>query len=264
MRRPATAPMPRLTDFLRGYAPFEEFVTRATGDASTVAGRGSARLTAPSFVTPSYRCHREHRPWREGPVLVVAPNQDAAAELEHELALYCPERPVVYLPPRGVWYGSEGEVQPRVAGRRARAVARWPGGGAGGRPFRPHRGGRGGHPDGGGDRAAGSAAAVAAGSRHDFEGLIRALVALGYVPRGPGGGRGRLLRAGRAHRRVPATERYPVRMEFWGDEVESLRSFSVYSQRSLGPLESVRLHAAAEERSTRLSICSRFFPGDAG
>ena len=36
-------------------------------------------------------------------------------------------------------------------------------------------------------------------------------------------------------------------MEFWGDEVESLRSFSVYSQRSLGPLESVRLHAAAEE-----------------
>ncbi len=45
----------------------------------------------------------------------------------------------------------------------------------------------------------------------------------------------------------PATERYPVRVEFWGDEVDTLRSFSVFSQRSLGPLDKVRLHAAAED-----------------
>ena len=59
-------------------------------------------------------------------------------------------------------------------------------------------------------------------------------------------------------------EPYPVRMEFWGDEVESLRSFSVYSQRSLGPLESVRLHAAAEEAEAHaVSIMSLLRRGDA-
>ena len=55
-------------------------------------------------------------PGARASTLVVASSQEAAEDFEHELSLYCPERPVVYLPPRGVWYGSEGEVKPRVVG----------------------------------------------------------------------------------------------------------------------------------------------------
>ncbi len=88
---------------------------------------------------------------------------------------------------------------------------------------------------------------MSAGSRLDFEDLVRRLVALGYARVDQVEDAGEFSVRGGIIDVFPATERYPVRVEFWGDEVESLRSFSVYSQRSLGPLESVRLHAAAEE-----------------
>ncbi|MFH1833932.1 MAG: transcription-repair coupling factor, partial [bacterium] len=177
--------------------------------------------------------------------MVVASNQEAAAEMEHELGLYCPDRPVVYLPPRGVWYGSEGEVKPRVAGRRARAAAAL-------------------GPAAVADQAppvvvveattlmegvvvpSSPPLVVSTGATVDFEGLTRSLAGLGYVrvqqveDAGDFSVRGGIIDV------FPATERYPVRIEFWGDAVESLRSFSVYSQRSLGPLGSVCLYAAAE------------------
>ena len=229
--------MPRLTDFLRGYALFDEFLAH-----------GGARLVAPSFVHAFLTAAiAGRRPWHDGVLLVVAANQDAALELEHEVALYCPDRPVVYLPPRGVWYGSEGEVQPRVAGRRARAVEALgkPSGGRSQAPpvvvveattlmegvIEPSR----------------PPLVVSSGGRVEFEELIRGLVALGYKRTDQVEDAGDFSVRGGIIDVFPATERYPVRIEFWGDEVESLRSFSVYSQRSLGPVESVRLHAAAEE-----------------
>ena len=238
--------MPRLTDFLRGYAPFEEFLERAT---APVGAPAEARLAAPSFVHPFLTAAiAGRRPWSEDALVVVAANQEAALELEHELALYRPDRPVVYLPPRGVWYGSEGEVQPRVAGRRARAVAAL--------AAAPRTG----HEQAppvvvveattlmeGVIRPPGPPLLVSSGARVDFEDLIRGLVALGYTRRDQVEDAGDFSVRGGIIDVFPATERSPVRIEFWGDEVESLRSFSVYSQRSLGPVEGVRLHAAAEE-----------------
>ncbi len=38
----------------------------------------------------------------------------------------------------------------------------------------------------------------------------------------------------------------PLRIEFWGDEVESIRTFSVYSQRTSGSLEAATVYAAFE------------------
>ena len=253
--------MPRLTDFLRGYAPFEEFLERAGAAEQAAAGGapartgGEVRLAAPSFVHAFLTAALAgRRPWHNGVLVVVAANQDAAMELEHELSLYLPERPVVYLPPRGVWYGSEGDVQPRVAGRRARAVtalaaaagdATWAAASGGDSPpvlvveattlmegvIEP----------------SGPPLSLAVGLRVDFETLIRQLSGLGYVRVDQVEDAGEFSVRGGLVDVFPATERYPVRVEFWGDEVESLRSFSVYSQRSLGPLESVRLHAAAED-----------------
>jgi transcription-repair coupling factor (superfamily II helicase) len=238
--------MPRLTDFLRGYAPFEEFLESA---AAPGGPQVEARLAAPSFVHPFLTAAiAGRRPWHEGVLLVVVANQEAALEIEHELALYRPDRPVVYLPPRGVWYGSEGEVQPRVAGRRARAVAAL--------AAAPQTARSQAQPVvvveattllEGVIQPSGPPVLVSTGARVDFEGLIRGLAALGYTRRDQVEDAGDFSVRGGIVDVFPATEHHPVRIEFWGDEVESLRSFSVYSQRSLGPVESVRLHAAAEE-----------------
>ncbi len=177
---------------------------------------------------------------------MVTPSQEAALEMEHELGLYCAERPVVYLPPRGVWYGSEGEVKPRVAGRRARAV------GALSREVASEQG----YPVLVVEAATlmegvvtplEPSLLVSAGAHLDFEELTRGLVSLGYIRVDQVEDAGDFSVRGGIIDVFPTTERYPVRIEFWGDEVESVRSFSVYSQRSLGSLDSVRLHAAAEE-----------------
>ncbi len=107
--------MPRLTDFLRGYPPFEQ----ALGESA----RQNVELAAPTFLHPFLSAGFLARPpWNQGVTLVVAAIQEQAEEMERELSLFSPARPVLYLPPRGVWYGSEGEVKPRVAGRRARAL----------------------------------------------------------------------------------------------------------------------------------------------
>jgi transcription-repair coupling factor (superfamily II helicase) len=238
--------MPRLTEFLRGYAPFEEFLERA---ATAEKAGVEARLAGPSFVHPFLTAAiAGRRPWHDKALLVVAANQEAALELEHELTLYCPERPVVYLPPRGVWYGSESDVQPRVTGRRARAVTALAG------PQPPVVVVEATTLMEGVIRPSGPPLTLSIGFRTDFESLIRELVALGYTRVDQVEDAGEFSVRGGLIDVFPATERYPVRVEFWGDEVESLRSFSVFSQRSLGPLESVRLHPAAEGAGSPVNL----------
>lgn len=44
----------------------------------------------------------------------------------------------------------------------------------------------------------------------------------------------------------PLTEENPVRIELWGDEVDSIRSFDVESQRSIENLECITIYPARE------------------
>ena len=44
----------------------------------------------------------------------------------------------------------------------------------------------------------------------------------------------------------PLTEESPVRIELWGDEIDSMRSFDVESQRSIENLEEIRIYPASE------------------
>src|SRR5204863_6642287 len=46
----------------------------------------------------------------------------------------------------------------------------------------------------------------------------------------------------------PTTGREPLRIEFFGDEIESIRAFSPFTQRALHPVENARIYAAAERR----------------
>ncbi|MFP5022444.1 transcription-repair coupling factor [Pseudonocardia phyllosphaerae] len=80
---------------------------------------------------------------------------------------------------------------------------------------------------------------LAVGDEHDFEQLLERLVELAYTraemvtTRGEFAVRGGLLDI------FPPTAEHPVRVEFWGDEVSELRSFSVADQRSVGEVERV-------------------------
>ena len=48
----------------------------------------------------------------------------------------------------------------------------------------------------------------------------------------------------------PTTGREPLRVEFFGDEIESVRAFSPFTQRALHPVAEATLYPAAE-RSAR-------------
>jgi len=60
----------------------------------------------------------------------------------------------------------------------------------------------------------------------------------------------------------PLTEENPIRIELWGDEVDSIRSFDAKSQRSIEKLERVRLYPAgeifSEKKKTAVSFIDYF------
>src|SRR3954452_4757150 len=88
--------------------------------------------------------------------------------------------------------------------------------------------------------------AIATGEEIDLDGVLRSLDAAGYhrveqvEERGQFAVRGGILDV------FGATEERAVRIELFGDEVESMRWFSTFTQRSLGDAERVELAPAAE------------------
>jgi len=85
-----------------------------------------------------------------------------------------------------------------------------------------------------------------AGQRISQQRVLRELVALGYEALPEVGGRGELARRGGIVDVFPAGQALPVRAEWFGDEIESLRLFDPTSQRAIGPVESLRLLPASE------------------
>ncbi|HEY6550651.1 MAG TPA: transcription-repair coupling factor [Solirubrobacterales bacterium] len=87
---------------------------------------------------------------------------------------------------------------------------------------------------------------IATGEEIDLDGVLRSLDAAGYhrveqvEERGQFAVRGGILDV------FGATEERAVRIELFGDEVESMRWFSTFTQRSLGEAERVELAPAAE------------------
>ncbi|MGA7273180.1 MAG: transcription-repair coupling factor, partial [Acidimicrobiia bacterium] len=90
--------------------------------------------------------------------------------------------------------------------------------------------------------------------------LARRLADLGYQRTDRVEARGEFAVRGGILDVFPAQSDTPVRVDFWGDEVDELREFSVASQRSEDPLRSVEIYPAREvrpqgeiqERATRL------------
>ncbi len=84
------------------------------------------------------------------------------------------------------------------------------------------------------------------GTRIAQDRVLRALVDLGYGAVGEVGGRGEFARRGGIIDCFPAGQPLPVRIEWFGDEIDSLRAFDPADQRGTGPVDSTALLPASE------------------
>lgn len=80
----------------------------------------------------------------------------------------------------------------------------------------------------------------------DLSRLQEELVHLGYERQGQVEGPGEFAVRGGIIDIFPPTEECPFRIELWGDEVDSIRSFDISSQRSIERIEKIRIYPAAE------------------
>ncbi|MEO7119214.1 MAG: CarD family transcriptional regulator, partial [Candidatus Limnocylindrales bacterium] len=76
--------------------------------------------------------------------------------------------------------------------------------------------------------------------------VLRTLVGLGYESVTEVGGRGEFARRGGIVDIFPAGQPLPVRVEWFGDEIDSLRAFDPADQRGVGAVESTALLPASE------------------
>jgi transcription-repair coupling factor (superfamily II helicase) len=79
-----------------------------------------------------------------------------------------------------------------------------------------------------------------------FDRLLRMLVDVGYAPAGLVAEPGQFSHRGGILDFWPTSEALPVRLEFFSDEIESMRTFDPATQRSAGVVEAVRLIPARE------------------
>ncbi|MCJ8344664.1 hypothetical protein MJH12_03920 [bacterium] len=98
--------------------------------------------------------------------------------------------------------------------------------------------------------------ALVKGKNYNYDQLIRTLVSLGYhreemvATRGDFAVRGDILDI------FLSTEEQPVRCEFFGDELDALKTFDLYTQRSTEDLKSVKIHLTKEFDTQRFQLTS--------
>ncbi len=85
----------------------------------------------------------------------------------------------------------------------------------------------------------------------DFTALQKRLSQLGYEREEQIQGPGQFAVRGGILDVYPLTEELPVRIELWGDEIDSIRTFDVESQRSIENLERIVIYPAKEKKEEK-------------
>ena len=88
------------------------------------------------------------------------------------------------------------------------------------------------------------------GEESDFEAVKRTLVLLGYERCAETAMPGQFAFRGDILDIWPLTEEHPVRIEFFGDEVDSMRSFDAESQRSIEEIQEIGVYPAHDHTGT--------------
>ena len=95
----------------------------------------------------------------------------------------------------------------------------------------------------------------------DFEQVKKDMVLLGYGREEQIEGPGQFAVRGGILDIYPLNEEVPIRIELWGDEIDSIRTFDVESQRSIENLQEITIYPASEfpeEQAKRVSFLDYF------
>ena len=222
---PALAPIAR--EFAQGER-LREFL----------ADPAEARVSEPLLPLFLAGFHRA----RGGALVVVLPDDEQARDAAEAAGWFLGEERVGLFASRGVRWGSGLEPPPHLVGERARALEVLSEGGlvcasavgiAEGIPPQEAR------PE---------PVVLRVGDEPGAETLAERLALAGYERVPQAEERGQFAVRGGIVDIFPSTGREPVRMELFGDEIESLRAFSPFTQRTLHGLEEAVVYPAAERR----------------
>jgi transcription-repair coupling factor (superfamily II helicase) len=179
---------------------------------------------------------------RGGPLTCIFPEDSEARDAAEAAAWFLGEDRVGLLASRGIRWESGLVPPPHLVGERARALDVLA---AGGLVCASAVGATEGVPP---EHARPEPIPVRLGDARGIEGLVERLALAGYERVEQAQERGQMAVRGGLVDVFPATGREPVRIEFFGDEVESLRAFSPFTQRTLHPVEETVVYPAAERR----------------
>ena len=206
--------------------------------------------------TRSFRAPRRVRAYlaanAERPALLLAASEEAAERYAREAEVFT-DGPVVHLPSRGAPYGDVFDPAVSRVGRRQRAL----------RSLRSAR-----------VVVAGPLAfmertplyepiELAAGTEKELDATLERLVVLGYERVDRVSRPGEFAVRGGIVDVFPSTRRSPVRVEWWGDEIESVRAVSLATQRVVRELEAVTVYAASEGDLAGLAATEEDLPEEA-
>jgi transcription-repair coupling factor (superfamily II helicase) len=175
-------------------------------------------------------------------LVLLAPEDADARDVAEAAGWFLGTERVAFLPSRGVRWESGLTPPPHLVGERARALEVLAGGGL----------------------VSASAAAlaelmppadqrpepirVAVGAEPGIDGLSEQLALAGYERVERVEDRGQFAVRGGLVDVFPTTGREPLRIEFFGDEIEQVRAFSPFTQRALHPVDEAVVYPAAERR----------------
>jgi transcription-repair coupling factor (superfamily II helicase) len=238
-----TRPNPRVRPFVMDRPNLYPFVEELLGSdrlrAYADALPTRARVSEPGLPLVVAALHQQ----LERGLVLLAPEDQDARDTADAAAWFLGDERVALLPSRGVHWQSGLEPPPHLVGERARALDVL---------------GRGG-------LVCASAAAVAeplppaperpepielvSGRELSLEGLTEALALAGYERVERADERGQFAVRGGLVDVFPTTGREPLRIEFWGDEIEGIRAFSPFTQRALHAVERAVVFPASERRA---------------
>jgi transcription-repair coupling factor (superfamily II helicase) len=183
-----------------------------------------------------------------GGLVVLLPEDADARDAAEGAAWFLGDDSVGLLPSRGVTWESGIAPPPHLVGERARALHVLARGGlvcasaralAEGLPPAEARAGP---------------VELRAGLEPGVDGLGESLALAGYERVDRVDDRGQFAVRGGIVDIFPTTGREPLRVEFFGDEIESVRAFSPFTQRALHPVAEATLYPAVERRMDTVEL----------
>jgi transcription-repair coupling factor (superfamily II helicase) len=211
---------------------------RLTAYAEALGASAAARVSEPALPLLLAALHEQ----RGGPLVCLLPEDADARDAAEGARWFLGEERVALLPSRGVHWGSGLEPPPHLVGERARALDVLAAGGlvcasaaAVAESMPPAR-------------ARPEPLALAPGEAPGLDRVAEHLALAGYERVDRVQERGHFAVRGGLVDVFPTTGRDPIRIEFFGDEIEAIRAFSPFTQRALHDVEGAVVYPAAERR----------------